>query len=109
MMKPYVDSPATEEIRHNYLRFTNLTVLRESLIKKLFPNSDGTLSSVALKDLSLPISPNKVLSEKKIASIRMKINMFVSGNLIGGLGNQLFILIIWSSVYSRKYKKLSFN
>ena len=78
MMKPYVDSPATEEIRHSYLRFTNLTVLRESLIKKLYPNSDGTLSSVALKDLSLPISPNKVLSEKKIASIRMKINMFVS-------------------------------
>ena len=34
----------------------------------------------------------------------MKINMFVSGNLIGGLGNQLFIL---SAVieYGKKYNR----
>ena len=77
-MKPYADSPKSEEVLHKFLRFTNLSVLRETLIRKLFPSSNGSLSTIELKDLSLPIHPNKSLSEKKIASIRSKINLFVT-------------------------------
>ena len=77
-MKPYADGPKSEEVLHKFLRFTNLSVLRETLIRKLFPSSNGSLSTIELKDLSLAIHPNKSLSEKKIASIRSKINLFVT-------------------------------
>ena len=77
-MKPYVNSGPEEEYTHQYLRCSNISVLKSQLIKSLFSSSNGDLNSVHLNDLSLPVHPNKVLSKKKIESIRLKIDMFVS-------------------------------
>ena len=80
IMNLYANSPPETEYRHEYIDPNSVQHVRRTVIKELFPSSNGTLDTVSLADLNeifLPILPNKTLTPAKLASLALKRDGFV--------------------------------
>ena len=81
VMNHYANSDARTEYRHQYVKSEGVNIVQHSFLKALFPNSDGTLDTIDMTDLStefLPIAPNRTLTGAKLRNIASKAHHFVS-------------------------------
>ena len=77
-MKEYANSPETSAKSFELIKYANLSIMKTDIIKTLFPNSGGRLQNVHLSDLNLPKAGNRSLSTRKIASLALKAQLFVT-------------------------------
>ena len=76
-MMEYASSPQSSAKTFQMVSYANLSVVKSDILKTLFPSSGGQLEYVQLHDLSLPKTPNRKLTARKLACLATKAHNFV--------------------------------
>ena len=82
-MNHYAHSDLTTEYRHHFIDPENVDEKRFSILKTLFPNSEGNLDTIQWNDLNnslLPLYPTRELTGAKLRGVAQKAHQFVSAD-----------------------------